>query len=64
MDACDEAVEENPPVRQHGEVAEFLADAVRGRMDPVIDPVCQLRGEAVCEEQEAEEGKSEWWEEP
>lgn len=64
MCARDEAVKEDAPVRQDGEVTEFLTDEVRGGMDPVIYPVGQLRGQAVREEQEAEEGEGERWEQP
>jgi hypothetical protein len=64
VDACDEHVKQDSPEGQHGEVAEFLADEEGRRVDAIVNPVRQLRGKAVREDQEAEDREQKWWEKP
>lgn len=62
--ARDEHVEQNAPEGQVGEVAEGLADEERARVHAIVDPVRQDRGQAVGEDQEAEQREQERWEQP
>lgn len=64
MGACNQAVEEDSPKGQHGEVAELASDQIGTVVDAVIYPMGQLGGETVEKDKESKTGEQDGWQQP